>query len=48
MKVYGGIAYLNIAEQSDIFAEKNGLFVIKAVGESARITNKKTFKPKNW
>ena len=29
-------------------AEKNGLFVIKATGDSANIVNTDDFVPKNW
>ncbi len=45
-KVYGAIAYLKANEGTDIYSEKQGLFVIKATGNSASITNKKSFKPK--
>ena len=33
-------------EESEIHAERQGLFVIKATGSSASIINKKDFKPK--
>jgi len=45
-KIYGAVAYLRTQDSSDIYSEKNGLFVIKATGSSASITNKKDFKPK--
>jgi len=45
-KVYGAVAYLRTQDSSEIYSEKNGLFVIKATGSSASITNKKDFKPK--
>ena len=45
-KVYGAMAYLKMNERADIYAERKGLFVIKATGDSASITNKKGFQPK--
>jgi hypothetical protein len=47
-KLYGGVAYINAEGASEVFAEKSGLFVIKAVGEHARIINKKDFEPRIW
>ena len=45
-KVYGAVAYLKANGSSDIYAEKQKLFVIKAAGSSSSITNAKNFKPK--
>ena len=45
-KVYGAVAYLRTEEQSAKYAEKQGLFVIRATGNSSSIINKKDFKPK--
>jgi len=45
-KVYGAVAYLKANQSSDKYAEKQKLFVIKATGSSASITNPKNFKPK--
>jgi len=45
-KVYGAVAYLRTQDSSEIYSEKNGLFVIKATGSSANIINKENFKPK--
>ena len=45
-KVYGAVAYLNCDKRADKLAEEQGLFVIKAVGDSAHIVNKSEFKPK--
>ena len=45
-KVYGAVAFLKANSSADVFAEKEGLFVIRAVGSSASIINKKNFKPK--
>jgi hypothetical protein len=47
-KLYGGIAYIQKDSDADKYAAKNGLIVIKAVDDSARITNRKNFKPKSW
>ena len=44
--IYGAIAYLRADEGSHNKAEKKGLFVIRATGNSAIITNKKEFSPK--
>ena len=44
--VYGAVAYLRSDSEAPVFAEKHGLFVIRATGDSASITNKKDFKPK--
>ncbi len=44
--VYGAIAYLKADEGSHHRAEKEGLFVIRATGNSATLTNKKKFSPK--
>lgn len=44
-KIHGAIAYLRAEEDSHTFAENNGLWVIRATGNSASITNKATFKP---
>ena len=45
-KVYGAVAFLKANSSADVFAEKAGLFVIRATGSSASIINKKNFKPK--
>ena len=47
-KIYGAVAYLNCDSKAATFAEKQGLFVIKAVGDSARLINDKNFKPKTF
>ena len=46
--IYGAIAYLLVEEEADLYAENQGLFVIRATEDSARIINKKTFKPRNF
>ena len=47
-KIYGAVAYLKVNDGVDVYSEKKGLFVIKAVGSSSSITNAKNFKPKSW
>ncbi len=45
-QVYGAVGYLRYDAHAAIYSEKQGLFVIKATGDSASITNKNDFKPK--
>ena len=45
-KVYGAVAYLKADESSDEYAEGRGLFVIRATGSSASITNPEDFTPR--
>ena len=44
-KIYGAVAYLKADEYTGRYSEKQGLFVIRATGSSASITNKENFKP---
>ncbi len=44
--VYGAVAYLKADESSDAYAERKGLFVIRATGSSASITNNDRFEPR--
>ena len=44
--IYGAVAYLKGKEEITDFAEKQGLFVIRATGDSASLINKPDFKPK--
>lgn len=46
LKIYGALAYLKADEQSDTHAESKGLWVIRATGNSASISNKESFQPK--
>lgn len=46
VKFVGAVAYISKGSEADVFAENKGLFVIKAVGDSAIITNRKDFLPK--
>ena len=45
-KAYGGVAFLTCDSKADVYAERQGLFVIKATGDSAKIINQPGFKPK--
>ena len=47
-KVYGAVAYLKANESSDIYAEKQGLYVIRATGDSAKITNGANFRARKF
>lgn len=47
-KLYGSVAFLTADEESPLFAERQGLFVIKATGDSAMLVNKDDFRPKEW
>ena len=44
--VYGAVAYLRSESKASLFAERQGLFVIRATGDSASLINKPNFKPK--
>ena len=48
MIVYGAVAYQRAVQHSEIYAEKKGLFVIKATGRGSVIINHKDFKPKEF
>ena len=45
-QIMGSVAYLLAEESSDTMAEKRGLFVIRATGDSASLVNKPDFVPK--
>ena len=45
---YGAVAYLKADESSDKYAERQGLFVIRATGSSASITNSQDFRPRRF
>lgn len=47
-KVLGVVGGIVIEENSDIFAYKQGLFVIAESGETVKILNDKNFLPKAW
>ncbi|MGI9256372.1 MAG: hypothetical protein ACR2PY_05505 [Salinispira sp.] len=46
--IYGGVAYIHVAEAADTYAQKKKLFVIKATGSSASIVNPSGFKPQKF
>ena len=46
--VYGAVAYLKVDEAADKYAERQGLFVIRATGSSASITNREEFRPRTF
>ena len=46
--VYGAVAYLRSDAEAALFAERKGLFVIRATGDSASLANKPSFKPKSF
>ena len=47
-KLYGAVAFISEDAGTAAMAEKNGLFVIRATGESASIVNRDDFQPKSW
>ena len=47
-KIYGAVAYIRADAGSAELAAKRGLFVIKAVGASAYLTNAEGFKPRTF
>ena len=47
-KIYGALAYLKANAHADKYSEKEGLFVIRATGSSASMTNHKDFAPKSF
>ncbi len=47
-KVFGAMAFLTSDSEAALMAEKRGMHVIRATGNSAAIVNKSGFKPKTW
>ena len=45
-RIYGAVAYLKAEEEASLYAQKQGLFVIRATGNSASIVNATNFRPK--
>ncbi len=43
--IYGAVAWLRAQDEAAAYAEKQGLFVIRATGSSASIVNREDFKP---
>jgi len=47
-KIYGAVAFLTEDSGTSSLAERKGLFVIRATGDSASIVNHNDFVPKCW
>jgi len=47
-KIYGSVAFLTEDSGTSSLAERKGLFVIRATGDSASIVNRNDFVPKCW
>ena len=47
-RTYGAVAYLKADEKADVYAERQGLYVIRATGSSASITNREDFRPRKF
>ena len=47
-RVHGAVAYLKAYQESDVRAERLGLFVIRATGSSASIINRQEFTPRTF
>ncbi len=46
--VYGAIAYIRCDSDSDQMAEREGMYVIRATGDSASIVNAEKFRPESF
>ena len=46
--IYGAVAYLASENKAHLLAEEEGLFLIRATGDSASLVNKEGFKPKSF
>ena len=47
-RVFGAMAYLRAEQASDQYAQNQGLFVIRATGDSAAIVNPTDFQPRQF
>ena len=47
-KVYGAVAYLRADQSANIYAEKQGLYIIRATGNSTKIVNDGDFKARKF
>ena len=45
-RVMGAVAYLRVGQSADVYAERQGLYVIRATGSSASIINGTGFQPR--
>ena len=46
--IYGAVAFLKAAESAQVHAMRQGLFVIRATGDSASIVNDEAFRPRTF
>ena len=46
--IFGAVGYITEEGASTVFAQKKGLYVIRATGDSSSIINAEDFKPKCW
>ena len=46
LQVYGALAYLRVEQSAEVYAERQGLFVIRATGGGASIINQEDFQPR--
>ena len=46
--LYGAVAALKFESEADVYAAKQGLFVLQCTNSIASIANTEDFKPKNW
>jgi len=46
--VFGAVAYLRAEQGSDRYAQNQGLFVIRATGDSAAVFNPAGFEPRKF
>ena len=47
-RIFGAVAYLRAEQASDRYAQNQGLFVIRATGDSAAIVNPADFRPRTF
>ena len=47
-QLYGAVAGIEIEEEADKYAYRQGLFVLAQAGEAVSILNDRNFQPKNW
>jgi len=49
MKLYGAVAGLSFAEESDRYAYKRGMYVLTLIGDTlVRVINGEKFRPREW
>jgi len=47
-RIFGAVAYLRVEQASNQYAQNQGLFVIRAIGDSAAIVNPMGFQPRTF